>query len=613
MKFTRLSIFPILVLSFVLLVACSAAPTSSISAPTPIQTTFNPTATQVATPIPPTATPQSVVVAIATPDTRLPPERWQEWPVVPAISPRMIDIYQQGLAQGNTGAHFSKIGDCQNVASFFLSTFDIPGDYSLGEQYAYLQNTVGHFSGSWSRTSLAVRPGMNVASALSPLWSDPAVCQSGETPVTCEFRVHKPTIAIISMETWWGEQPAKIYELYLRQLVENVLAQNVIPILATKADNLEGDNSINAAIARVAYDYDVPMWNFWAAVQPLPNHGVYGDGFHLTFARNFFDDPKRMEMAWPWRNLTALQAIDSVWRGLSGKVVAGIPAATSMLPPVVVPPVASTPTAPLAITPTAMISPTITPISPENAWQIRPVIPTVRAQMIDLYRQGIELGNNPNTFSKIGDGGVASAWFLTSFDFGSKLYFYNLGPYKNLESVIQQFAGSFRRQSMAAGRSYNAAMILDPAEARLAVCASGETPLDCELRLNSPVIAFVSLGTNQVWSPEEFEAGMRMIIQKLLDKKVVPILATKADNLEGDHRINAIIARLADEYNVPLWNFWLTIQPLPGHGLQVDNEHLTYSWNDFNDPTIMQFAWPWRNLTALQVLDAVWRGASGQP
>lgn len=212
--------------------------------------------------IPVTATPQSVVVAIATPDTRLPPERWQEWPVVPTVSQHMIDIYQQGLAQGNTGTHFSKIGDCQNVVSFFLSTFDTPGDYSLGEQYAYLQNTVGHFSGSWSRTSLAVRPGMNIASALSPLWSDPVVCQAGETPVACEFRVHKPIIAIISMETWWGEQPAKIYELYLRQLVENVLAQNVIPILATKADNLEGDYSINAAIARVAYDYDVPMWNF---------------------------------------------------------------------------------------------------------------------------------------------------------------------------------------------------------------------------------------------------------------------------------------------------------------------------------------------------------------
>ena len=79
--------------------------------------------------------------------------------------------------------------------------------------------------------------------------------------------------------------------------MENVLAKNVVPILATKADNLEKDNSINAAIARVAYDYDIPMWNFWAATQPLPDHGLYNDGFHLTFARNFFDDPTRMTYA----------------------------------------------------------------------------------------------------------------------------------------------------------------------------------------------------------------------------------------------------------------------------------------------------------------------------
>jgi len=261
-------------------------------------------------------TPEPVTVAIATPDTRLPPERWREWPVVPTVSARMIEVYQHGIAQGNDPTHFSKIGDCQNVASYFLTTFDTPEDYSLGEQYAYLQNTIIYFSGSWSRVSLSVGSGMNIASVLSPIWADPDQCQAGETPLACEFRVNKPNIAIISMETWWGEQPAKIYELYLRQLVENVLAQDVVPIIATKADNLEGDNSINAAIARVAYDYEIPMWNFWAAVQHLPDHGLW-DGFHLTFARNFFDDPKRMMFAWPWRNLTALQALDAVWLGVA--------------------------------------------------------------------------------------------------------------------------------------------------------------------------------------------------------------------------------------------------------------------------------------------------------
>ncbi|HEY5730595.1 MAG TPA: hypothetical protein VIS72_11120 [Anaerolineales bacterium] len=36
----------------------------------------------------------------------------------------------------------------------------------------------------------------------------------------------------------------------------------------------------------------------------------------MTFARNFFDDPARMERAWLWRNLTALQALDAVRREL---------------------------------------------------------------------------------------------------------------------------------------------------------------------------------------------------------------------------------------------------------------------------------------------------------
>jgi hypothetical protein len=119
------------------------------------------------------------------------------------------------------------------------------------------------------------------------------------------------------METWWGEKPAEVYTGYMRQVVEYILSQGAVPILATKADNLEGDGSINAAVAEVANEYDVPLWNFWAAVQPLPQKGLSPDGFHLTFGRNFFDDRIRMLDAWPWRNLTALQTINSVYRGLN--------------------------------------------------------------------------------------------------------------------------------------------------------------------------------------------------------------------------------------------------------------------------------------------------------
>ena len=115
------------------------------------------------------------------------------------------------------------------------------------------------------------------------------------------------------METWWGGDPAG-YESYLWAIIEFSIAHGTVPILGTKADNIEGDGSINQVIVKLAKEYDVPLWNYWAAVQPLPNHGLIFDGFHLTWARNYFDRPDVMQNAWPWRNLTALQAIDAVWR-----------------------------------------------------------------------------------------------------------------------------------------------------------------------------------------------------------------------------------------------------------------------------------------------------------
>ena len=107
----------------------------------------------------------------------------------------------------------------------------------------------------------------------------------------------------------------------MRQIVEYSISQGVIPILGTKADNIEGNNSINAEIAEIANEYDIPLWNFWAAVHPLPNNGFdlsLNDGFHLSIGKSYyFDNPANMERAWPWRNLTALQALDAVRNGLN--------------------------------------------------------------------------------------------------------------------------------------------------------------------------------------------------------------------------------------------------------------------------------------------------------
>jgi hypothetical protein len=284
-----------------------------------------------ATALPPTATetleasPTAGLELTATstlaPTPTLDPEAWKSLPVVPVtVSPEMVAVYQRGLAMGRDPNRFSKIGDCQNIPVYFLSSFD-NGNYRLGDQYSSLQPTIDHFAGSWSRESLAVKGGMNVAAVLNPysIFKDTKQCLVNESPLACEIRVYDPSIVTISMETWWEKKPASEYEKYMRQIVEYVLSQNVVPILATKADNLEGDYGINAAIARVAYDYHIPLWNYWAATYSLPAHGLTADEFHLTLAGDYFDDTAHMKNAWPWRNLTALQSIDAVYRALNSQ------------------------------------------------------------------------------------------------------------------------------------------------------------------------------------------------------------------------------------------------------------------------------------------------------
>ena len=251
------------------------------------------------------------------PPTRTPPtaEAWKYYNPTPTVSNRAREIYQLGQQMGRDPHAFSKVGDCQNITTYFMANFDT-GSYHLGE-YTSLQKVIDWFNGSFARESLSVKGGLNVAAVLSPLRADPKKCEKGESPIACEYRVHNPSIAFISMEEAWTGDAEK-YGKYLRQVIEFTIEQGIIPIVATKADNLEGGDQINTIIAELAWEYEIPLWNFWVAVQPLNSHGLTADGFHLTHGNNFsFDTPQSDWTGWTMRNLTALQSLEAVWRGLT--------------------------------------------------------------------------------------------------------------------------------------------------------------------------------------------------------------------------------------------------------------------------------------------------------
>lgn len=243
-----------------------------------------------------------------TPDVRLLPEKWQEWPIIPEPTSRVFEIYQTGVEMGNDPHHFSKIGDCHSVKAAFMGLFDKEGWYKLEDDTADLQATIEWFSGSFDRDGQGVKGGYNAAAVLSPLWADPAACLPGETPVQCEVRVHQPTFAIISLEVWWDGRTPERYEAYMREILDYLIEHGVVPILATKADNVEGDHSLNYTTAKLAYEYNLPLWNFWLAAQGLPNHGMdmqRNDGFHISYE------------AWTTRSYTALMTLDRLWRSVN--------------------------------------------------------------------------------------------------------------------------------------------------------------------------------------------------------------------------------------------------------------------------------------------------------
>jgi hypothetical protein len=242
--------------------------------------------------------------------TRLPPREWAAWPVVPTVSARALEIYRQGLANGNDPKAFSVVGDCQSEPNVFMGVYD-SDRYALGSGFEYLQETIDHYQGSFGRKSASVRDGLSAPSALSPLWSDPAQCQPTENPVACELRVRKPAILFINLGTNWKPgASADLYGDYLRQIVKLVVQNGTLPILSTKADNVEGDYSLNAMTTQVAYEFDIPLWNFWLAADSLPGHG-------LDSARSNGSTYLTPE-GWARKSFTGLQALDAVRRAVSG-------------------------------------------------------------------------------------------------------------------------------------------------------------------------------------------------------------------------------------------------------------------------------------------------------
>ncbi|HUM71849.1 MAG TPA: SGNH/GDSL hydrolase family protein, partial [Chloroflexota bacterium] len=183
---------------------------------------------------------------------------------------------------------------------------------------------------------------------------------------------------------------------------------------------------------------------------------------------------------------------------------------------------------------------------------------------------------------------------------------YNLGPYAYLQPAVDYFVGSHSREGMAVRKGLHSWTATDPLWADKTICQPNETPVVCEIRVHNPAIIFIRLGSNDAGIPRSFDQNVRQIVETAIANGVIPVIGTKADRFEGSNANNDILRQIAADYQLPLWDFDVAAQMIPGRGLEVDNVHLTgFFAHDYGSPVAFQRGHGVHSLTALMMLQTL--------
>ena len=196
---------------------------------------------------------------------------------VPAISPAMKKLYAAAAKNGRDPRSVSVMGDCNSEWPVYFGRL-LAGATSTANN-AKLGKTLQYFLPSFGRASVATQGSFTSEMPFDPTWSDPKKCEAGEGPLSCELRVSKASVILISLGT--GDTFTwQTFEPNLAKAVEQTLAVNAVPVLLTKADALEAHQGgaspdfINGIIRKVGAQYGVPVIDFALAASALPNGGL---------------------------------------------------------------------------------------------------------------------------------------------------------------------------------------------------------------------------------------------------------------------------------------------------------------------------------------------------
>lgn len=278
---------------------------------------------------PPAPTPLS-----ADPEIQSMVERLTAAPVLYNMdTPANHDIFRLGQQLGNRANVFTKVGDSNTTNGDFLQPIGMSGNFCDLGFYPELQETIDFFSvsplageaNSFVHFSIAAKEGLSSAASLDPFWAG-ETCQPNESPLACEYRIARPSVAIMMLGLMDVRyKAADSFRKNIEKVIQLSMERGVIPVLTTivvlpDQERLSFDDSIriNIHMLDMAEQYGIPLINLWAAVQTLPDFGIGPDRTHLKHKIGAFCSFNGAELLYggTLRNLLTLQALDELRRNV---------------------------------------------------------------------------------------------------------------------------------------------------------------------------------------------------------------------------------------------------------------------------------------------------------
>lgn len=237
-----------------------------------------------------------------------------------------------------------------------------------------------------------------------------------------------------------------------------------------------------------------------------------------------------------------------------------------------------------------------------------PVIPYISESMREVYLRGQRYGMRSQSITKIGDSVSANPLYLDLMSDNNAV----LGPYDYLADTLRYFGPSRKQDSVAAKKGMSSFSIFDPLMAA-EDCTPEESPLQCELRLQKPAVAFIMFGPNDLraMDVDEYKVQMSQLVEDLIENGTIPVLTTFSTDparrtWQESVTFNLALIEVARTYDVPLMNLWLASRDLPKYGLEGDGIHMRnfgYEYLKLDAGLESRFGVSLQNLIALRTLE----------